>query len=847
MGCYRRGTYRTDTIYTFYDYKDVYVQYAREKCYVTDYRAKRMAGQDLISPEQAERLQKALHTFFCGFTTLDAFSVEELYEKVCEMRTECLGREALRNDLSARMSGKWKLPERGLWQEGLRRKLMAKKEVLLFALCQPELLSFLRADFEEASAAGKKCILITGDGMELPEEEQFRELGFGLSAHFLGKNLAADWLCPEGEASPLSGTGIAVNPGNAALFVYGEEGFLRCRNLLLPAMVLGVPRGYYARAVTGQFGAERICLVYIPAHFDIIPAVPLTERTCLSFRQLVCLCERFGPSVYSMTPGELYLRYPQYFLSMYDTGTDCLQAAEDFPLQIHFPTDMSSNDECTVLQTFCRLRDQKIRFLLESRSTPGNPIRYFSAYFNSNFSQMQVPWYPSQKLDGILVQGLRCARAKNACVLKGAGKLDLKQAVKGQKKGQVSVLSNFLFFQTEKLATFYNELRADRPREQMEFRQEHLDYMLDMAGGQRLETFPLYNKACVGMKEDGSFLFFHFRLGGGEISFRWADTENRQQTVLDAPADTPPCQPTPWNKLVLRWDSCHVDPQTADKHAPILIYTPYYSQKDLASPSEDYRLLAGENRVNLVIIQNRIVCVRRGSVVLPGIGVVVSLSPEAAAPLLADLPPYPADGHPNNSAQTNKLSGGSAQNNDHSPDSTGAGYYSPASLTFSLRLAPPTGISEKEWAQMRWAYGGGLSLIEGGDDVFSNGSKTPPDLLQDEGWLTPLSQQTQDTPIHKLALHPRTAIGSTKNGDVFLLVFSGRSLLSRGADYVDMCRIARALIPDVQTMMNVDGGASSVLGLAVDGSFLEVSLPASSNDNVAGMARPVVTALCLEL
>ena len=98
-----------------------------------------------------------------------------------------------------------------------------------------------------------------------------------------------------------------------------------------------------------------------------------------------------------------------------------------------------------------------------------------------------------------MVQGLRCARAKNAGVLQGTGKLDLKQAIKKQQKGQVSILSNFLFFQTEKLAAFYNELRSDRPKEQIAFHQEHLDYMLEIKDGVRMETFPLYNKACLDM------------------------------------------------------------------------------------------------------------------------------------------------------------------------------------------------------------------------------------------------------------------------------------------------------------------------------------------------------------
>ena len=54
-------------------------------------------------------------------------------------------------------------------------------------------------------------------------------------------------------------------------------------------------------------------------------------------------------------------------------------------------------------------------------------------------------------------------------------------------------------------------LRSGRPHEQTAMRGGHLDYMLytDEAG-RRVETFPLYRKACMGMTDDGRFCFFHF-------------------------------------------------------------------------------------------------------------------------------------------------------------------------------------------------------------------------------------------------------------------------------------------------------------------------------------------------
>ena len=47
--------------------------------------------------------------------------------------------------------------------------------------------------------------------------------------------------------------------------------------------------------------------------------------------------------------------------------------------------------------------------------------------------------------------------------------------------------------------------------------------------------------------------------------------------------------------------------------------------------------------------------------------------------------------------------------------------------------------------------------------------------------------------------------------------------------------------------MNVDGGGSAMLGMAIDGRFMELSYPATSMDSCAGMVRPINTVLCLEL
>ena len=151
-----------------------------------------------------------------------------------------------------------------------------------------------------------------------------------------------------------------------------------------------------------------------------------------------------------------------------------------------------------------------------------------------------------------------------------------------------------------------------------------------------------------------------------------------------------------------------------------------------------------------------------------------------------------------------------------------------------------------QWEQVEWAYGGGLSLILDGkglddEDVHAE------EWFREEGWMSPLSRQTQESALHEMVKHPRTAIGITKSGELVSLVFSGRIRLSSGADYYEMCRITRQLIPDIWCLMNVDGGGSAMLGMAWGGIFMELSCPATSVDSCVGMVRPVNTLLYLEV
>ena len=358
------------------------------------------------------------------------------------------------------------------------------------------------------------------------------------------------------------------------------------------------------------------------------------------------------------------------------------------------------------------------------------------------------------------------------------------------KEEGTALVSNFLFFLTPKLAALYNTLRDDRKEEQAAVDTGHLDYLLEYRNGKRVESFPLFRKTCIAMKENGEFLFFPFRLGGGCIRL---------------------------NQIPLCWKKEDVDPCNSRPLPPICIYTPYLSAADQGADRENYRKSVGENRFNLVLIQDRITALRQGDVILPGMGVVLSLDQEKGKELCEAL------------HLTEKENG----------------YFSVEKLSFDVKLDAPEGIFETEWSTVQWAYGGGLSLLLDGVGLCDGDHMK--EWFDREGWTSPLSCQTQESTLHSLVKHPRTAVGTTEDGSLAVLVFSGRTDRSDGADYGEMCLIARKLIPDLRFLMNVDGGGSAVLGMVYNGNFTELSLPSTSTGSTVGMVRPINTALWIPL
>ena len=420
-------------------------------------------------------------------------------------------------------------------------------------------------------------------------------------------------------------------------------------------------------------------------------------------------------------------------------------------------------------------------------------LEYRTGYVDEAGNLHPVNHREDQVRPGVMVHSVKVRKADSSGVISCEAYASVRDMIRRQMGGGegLRIYSNFLFFLTPVLARLYNALRSERPQERIDFEKQHLDYMLVREGDKRTEAFPLFKKACIAMKEDGRFLFFNFRLGGGQITV---------------------------GKTVLHWTRADVDPEDAQRRA-VCVFTPYQSRADADRDTASYTKAVGEGRINLVIVQDRIICVRKGDVLLPSIGVVISLDEKTGMQLI--------------------------QKNDLHLD--GDGYADGALPAHAVMLDPPDGIAPEEWAQVTWAYGGGLSLILDGRGICDNDGPGMLRYLEEEGWMSPLSRQTQESALHVPARHPRTAIGMTEAGELVILVYSGRTKRSGGADYAQMIDVARKMYPDIRCLMNADGGGSAMLGMSVGDRFIELSYPSTSLDSCAGMVRPVNTVLCMEM
>lgn len=365
-----------------------------------------------------------------------------------------------------------------------------------------------------------------------------------------------------------------------------------------------------------------------------------------------------------------------------------------------------------------------------------------------------------------------------------------REYARNEKTDGLCFYSNFLYFVTQNINEAYNFTREKRQMEKIDVGKIFLGYKYLNDGQHREETFPLYNKGYMGYTKSGKVIFGRRELLGGAVII---------------------------NNEKISWEKEQVNTLNGN----VSIVTPNIDHEKLSSSHVDFRnfnYIYGKDRLNIVIINNKIVCVRYGEVAIPSIGVVVSVKGKHIQALKKTL--------------------GLVEVMD--------GYYEVTkSYTIDLYLEKPDNITAEEWNDVEWAYGGATLLVEDGINLVETKEKQI-EAFNKEGWFHPLSMQTQETQVQDWVRGPRTVIGLTDNGHFFQFVFSGRTKESCGANFNEIVSILEKEIGNISWAMNLDGGASSCLGLVYKNELIELSYPCVSNLSSAGMIRPINSMLIVK-
>ncbi len=435
----------------------------------------------------------------------------------------------------------------------------------------------------------------------------------------------------------------------------------------------------------------------------------------------------------------------------------------EFQIHAHHWDDIMAEREQNLFNLISRHYGDQVRCIHQRYlQSDGAPIRFDGVVFNHS-KELSGPF---GQIEPVLAQTL------------GRELIDIRKFAKTTPSEKPLFLVNFLYFATQKLLGLHNHQRS--PQEKLTTESFYIDALYDASTNRA--SFPLYNKAFVALTKEGRLEFGNQSLKSGTLRL---------------------------NAFDFSWDEWAVN---SLEERDFILYTPHLSSQDINDYHGDfhtYQKDVGDGRINLLIVNDRLIAARKGAMDLSPFGVICSFSAAYEQQLMEKI--GLKKGH--------------------------EGYFQlPATLLVHLELP--------ENKPYRWKYSGANRLFQDGADLMISESAAKEQLTA-EGWYDPLSMQTQETQVQQWVRGPRAVIGVDQQGRPFIGVFSGRTKESAGARFDEMTAILKDCIPTVKDAINLDGGASACLGLIYKGEFFEMSLPSCTQYTTTGMARPVNSLLLL--
>ncbi len=771
---YLRKKFFGQNLFRQYSFKEIYIDVTNENRMIQDAWMEYLLKHQVIDEKKYEAYWNKINELIGDFEAYKTSSDQEIYHDICKVRNEFITLKEMKCIYEHLMQDEL---ENFMFINQTKEEEVAVKEStdIIFFISDVRFLQYFVKDMQKYkhhnlylllkrqsyfndeilnAAYGYRYQIITED-----TEKYYVDFSKITSNDMLNKSIAQE---------------------NVLLIAYGEEALLSVKDLKIPSIVNTTAECVATKTMTNNFSSGGISKVYIPKNCNIYPYAKISEKTKISYYHLAKLADEYGMGIYRRSCETLYWKYPEHFLNIYD---------DNMTHRSVFYNAIEKNED----SDFSDYREKFVEsFLLDIPN-----ITYKKGYYKaSNLKEIDIDWKTKEMREAILVHATVLHNVVKANIVNLKEQEHARRFFYKRSRESIQIISNFLFFTTEKTIALHNRIRKKCPRECIENRSEHVDYLRIKENGIKRESFPLYNKSCIAMDKKGEFKIFRFQLNGGMLKL------NGQEVA--------------WTK-----DDVNVEGDKRQE-SEVIVYTPYISKNDMTkrysmADSLEYRKSVGEDRLNIAFIGEKIYCIKRGGVLLPANGVVISLSGERRERIESLL----------------------------TPEYLFEGYYDISDLEYEVSLTAPEKISNELWESFEWIYGGAMTLVEDGKALFDK--ETIVSHMTEEGWETPLSMQTQETDIQNLSKHPRTAIGLDKKGDLFILVFSGRTNISCGADYLQMIEIAYKIIPDIQCMINVDGGASSVLAMVKNGEVMELSYPAASNQTCVGVMRNIKTIFNIEL
>jgi hypothetical protein len=742
QGSIKRETFKQYNRRYLYRYRGVVADLVNGNAYIHDETIKELLDEDKLPLEEVKKYNLELKRLLLGLIDSVHETDEQWFYKVIQVRRENFSQKSLSKirDYEIKRMIKEDIFT-GINQWNKLKKNLLESSILYIFISECKYLTLMYKNIKELSHLCDEIHVVVNDQADLFPPTKTAMMSPWIS-EWNSKNKVQIVL------KSLEQEDIGFNLKNESILNeqdlilgYGEWCLGAFKGLNINSYVICESNEIISRGLTNALDKSELHCIYIPKHFDLIHTCTIVEKSVFNYRVYDWLSETYGDGVYNMSPKEILNEYPEFFLS-HDL---------QHPLTFLSKADVFENE-----QDFMKY---KVKTLIEDfdSSEPSIEIKDTVLYDSKD---------DPMKVTTALIKDINTHEFK---IESFSESKDIRKHVKENSLTH-GIVSNFLFFTTEKSIGTFNGIRHDREKEQFNEFGWHIDYMKQ--GNRR--GAPLYNKAVFGQNLEGDLIFERLSMGGG-----FAEIDGKKIT----------------------WSDAMVNSDDAYK---VKVYSPLYDMT-VTDAYFDYAKTVGENRVNLVVINGKLSALRKGDVILPNIGLVISLEVSYFTSLFPEV----------------------------SFDETG--YREVKDIPFKMDID-----ASKDY---RWAFGGGMFLIYKGQ-AFDTEEKLKREFER-EGWMSNLSKQTQDSETFRLDKHPRTAIGMTKKGEFFIIVCAGRSQYSVGADYLDLIKIAHSIYGDVAYLMNVDGGASSFLGTIKDSEVLVLSDITFTNDSCAGTLRPLNSILSI--